>query len=127
MRSQMIWRDAQLASATVIADDVRLLTFDVDGAVPAFDPGSHINIRVPIDGRPAIRTYTAIPAAPGQLAVAVKLHPHSRGGSRRMWAMNEGERVQMTLPENRFELSWRAPHYLLIAGRHRDHADLRHG
>ena len=116
MRSQMIWCDAQLARATVIADDVRLLTFDVDGPVPAFDPGSHINIRVPIDGRPAIRTYTAIPAAPGQLAVAVKLHPNSRGGSRQMWAMGEGERVQLTLPENRFELSWRAPHYLLIAG-----------
>jgi vanillate O-demethylase ferredoxin subunit len=116
MRSQRIWADARLAQASVIAEDVRLLTFDVDAAVPEFDPGSHINIAVDIGGRPAVRTYTAIPSARGAVAVAVKLHPQSRGGSRRMWAMEIGEKVRLTLPENRFELSWRAPHYLLLAG-----------
>jgi ferredoxin-NADP reductase len=46
----------------------------------------------------------------------VKLHPNSRGGSRQMWAMRAGDCVRLTLPENRFELSWRAKHYLLLAG-----------
>lgn len=116
MRSQLVWCDATLVAAETVAEDVRLLTFDVEGSVPQFDPGSHVNIRVAIDGRPAIRTYTAIPAPAGRIAIAVKLHRQSRGGSRHMWAMTEGERVRLTLPENRFELSWRAPHYLLVAG-----------
>lgn len=116
MRSQRIWSDARLARAEVIAEDVRLLTFDVDAPLLEFDPGSHVNVAVDIGGRAAVRTYTAIPSGPGTVAVAVKLHPQSRGGSRRMWAMEVGETVRLTLPENRFELSWRARHYLLLAG-----------
>jgi ferredoxin-NADP reductase len=50
------------------------------------------------------------------LSVAVKLHSQSRGGSRFMWTLREGDLVRLTVPENRFELSWRAPHYLLLAG-----------
>ncbi len=52
MRGQRIWADARLAQASVIAEDVPLLTFDVDAPVPEFDPGSHINIAVDI-GRAA--------------------------------------------------------------------------
>ncbi len=33
-----------------------------------------------------------------------------------MWAMESARQVRLTLPENRFELSWRAPHYLLAGG-----------
>ncbi len=116
MRNRIEWRDAKVAETKQIADDVRLVSFAVDGSVPRFDPGSHINVRVEIGGAPAIRTYTAIPAESGHLVVAVKLHPQSRGGSRFMWGLEKGQPVRLTLPENRFELSWRAGHYLLIAG-----------
>ena len=116
MRNRVEWRDAKVAETSEIAEDVRLISFAVEGSVPRFDAGSHINIAVTIDGAPAIRTYTAIPAEAGHLAVAVKLHPQSRGGSRFMWGLEKGQAVRLTLPENRFELSWRAGHYLLIAG-----------
>ena len=116
MRNRVEWRDANVAETRQIADDVRLISFKVDGSVPRFDPGSHITIRVEIDGAPAIRTYTAIPTEAGHLAVAVKLHPQSRGGSRFMWQLEPGTAVRVSLPENRFELSWRAGHYLLLAG-----------
>lgn len=116
MRNKVEWRDAKVAQIRQIAEDVRYIGFAVDGPVPRFDPGSHSNIRVEIDGEAANRTYTVIPAPPGQLAVAVKLHPQSRGGSRYMWSLEEGQDVRLTLPENRFELSWRAKHYLLLAG-----------
>ncbi|MFW8642706.1 flavin reductase family protein [Rhizobium beringeri] len=33
-----------------------------------------------------------------------------------VWDEPSGDVTEMTTPENRFELSWRAPHYLLIAG-----------
>ena len=116
MRNRVEWRDAHVLETRRIADDVRHIVFDVDGPVPRFDPGSHINVRVEINGAAAVRTYTALPAPPGRLAAAVKLHPHSRGGSRHMWGLAPGEAVRLPLPENRFELGWRAGHYLLIAG-----------
>lgn len=116
MRNKVEWRDAKVAELRQIAEDVRYIGFAVDGPVPRFDPGSHSNIRVEIDGEAANRTYTVIPAPPGQIAVAVKLHPKSRGGSRYMWSLEEGQDVRLTLPENRFELSWWAKHYLLLAG-----------
>lgn len=116
MRNKVEWRDAKVAEIRQIAEDVRYIGFAVDGPVPRFDPGSHSNIRVEINGEAANRTYTVIPAPPGQIAVAVKLHPQSRGGSRYMWSLEVGQDVRLTLPENRFELSWRAKHYLLLAG-----------
>lgn len=116
MRNRVEWRDARVADIVQIADDVRQITFAVDGAVPRFDPGSHSNFRVEIEGQVANRTYTVVPAPRGHIAVAVKLHPQSRGGSRFMWSLETGQAVRLTLPENRFELSWRAGHYLLLAG-----------
>ncbi|MHA6296858.1 PDR/VanB family oxidoreductase [Devosia sp. CAU 1758] len=116
MRNKVEWRDARVAAVRQIADDVRQISFAVDGPVSRFDPGSHSNFRVEIDGEAANRTYTVIPAPAGQIAAAVKLHPQSRGGSRYMWSLQAGDAVRLTLPENRFELSWRARHYLLLAG-----------
>ena len=116
MRIRTEWRRARVATASIAAEGVRLLTFAVPGPLPAFQPGSHMNFAVAIDGRRVIRTYSCIPTSEGHLAVAVKLHPHSRGGSRFMWELKPGDGIELTLPENRFELSWRAQHYLLIAG-----------
>lgn len=110
------WRKARLMEIGNPTDDVRMLTFAVEGALPAFDPGSHSQIRVSIAGQPAIRTYTVLASPAGTLRIAVKLHENSRGGSRFIWSMKPGDETQMTVPENRFELSWRAPKYLLIAG-----------
>jgi ferredoxin-NADP reductase len=116
MRNRVEWRDARVTDIRLVADDVRAITFAVDGDLPRFDPGSHTNIMVEIGGKAAVRTYTVVPSAPDHLAVAVKLHPQSRGGSRHMWSLEPGQAVRLTVPENRFELSWRARHYLLLAG-----------
>lgn len=116
MRNAMEWRSATVTLTLQIAEDVRLLEFVVEGGLPPFDPGSHSNFRVSIGGAPAVRTYSLTPAPAGHLRVAVKLHAHSRGGSRFMWGLEAGDRLELTLPENRFQLSWRAPCYLLLAG-----------
>jgi ferredoxin-NADP reductase len=110
------WRKATLLSTQYPAADVRELTFAVEGPLPAFDPGSHAQIRVQIGGQPAIRTYTILPSPSGTLRIAVKKHEISRGGSAFIWTLQPGDETEMTLPENRFELSWRAKKYLLIAG-----------
>ncbi len=116
MRNRVEWRDASLIESRRVAEDVRYLEFEVEGGAPRFDPGSHSSIRVEIEGESAIRTYTVIPAPAGRIAMAVKLHPQSRGGSRFMWSLAPGQAVRLTLPENRFELNWRAGQYLLLAG-----------
>ncbi|WP_339151154.1 FAD-binding oxidoreductase (plasmid) [Rhizobium sp. T1473] len=116
MRSRQEWRQARVIDIAHPTEDVRAVTFAVNGPLSAFDPGSHTNIRVMIHDAPAIRTYTVLPSAPGTLKIAVKLHPNSRGGSAWVWSLNPGDVTEMTTPENRFELSWRASHYLLIAG-----------
>jgi len=116
MRATTDWRKAQVKSTEIIAKGVRKLTFVVDGDLNPFDAGSHTNIRVEINGTPTVRTYTCLPGEPGTLNIAVKSHPQSRGGSRFMWTLAQGDEVELSAPENRFELSWNAPHYLLMAG-----------
>ncbi|QLF71896.1 oxidoreductase (plasmid) [Peteryoungia desertarenae] len=116
MRSKQEWRKARVIAIDTPAEDVRAVTFAVEGLESAFDPGSHTNIKVMVKGQPAIRTYTVIPSDAGTLRIAVKLHPNSRGGSAFIWSLSIGDETEMTEPENRFELSWRASHYLLIAG-----------
>lgn len=116
MLSKQEWRKAVVHDVSMPAEDVRMVTFAVDGLTGIHDPGSHTHIRVQINGAPAVRTYTVIPSVSGTLAIAVKLHPNSRGGSAFVWTLKPDDRIEMTLPENRFELSWRASRYLLVAG-----------
>ncbi|MQB40977.1 PDR/VanB family oxidoreductase [Rhizobium sp. ICMP 5592] len=116
MRSRLEWRKARVIEARTIAEDVRAVTFAIEGLPAGFDPGSHTNIRVRINGELAIRTYTVLPGPHGTLSIAVKRHPNSRGGSVFIWQLQPGDETELTEPENRFELSWRASRYLLIAG-----------
>lgn len=116
MRNRLEWRRGIVTRAETIAADVRLLDFAVDGALPRFDPGSHSNFKVSLGEGQAIRTYSCLPAPAGHIRVAVKQHEHSRGGSRFMWGLEAGTAIELSVPENRFELAWRAPYYLLMAG-----------
>ena len=116
MRSSLEWRTARIEAVEQIAGDIRMMEFSVGGPLPRFEPGSHINIRVQIGKDRTTRTYTCLPAGTGRLRVAVKRHAHSRGGSRFMWSLAPGAAVELTVPENRFELSWRGAPSLLIAG-----------
>lgn len=116
MKQGQDWRSARVADVRQIARDIRRLVFDVDGGAPAFDAGSHLAIRVGLGAGAALRSYTCVPCDAGQLAIAVKLHPRSRGGSRYIWSLGVGDRVQLRMPENHFPLAWNAPEYVLLAG-----------
>lgn len=116
MKNRVEWRPAEVAAVEHIAADVAMIEFRVEGPLPRFEPGSHLNIRVAIGGDRTTRTYTCLPARPGHLRVAVKRHANSRGGSAFMWSLAPGAAVELTVPENRFELSWRGAPCLLMAG-----------
>ncbi|MXN67176.1 2Fe-2S iron-sulfur cluster binding domain-containing protein [Stappia sp. GBMRC 2046] len=116
MKGRQEWRGAVVTRAQSIADGIRLIEFAVEGGLPPFEPGSHVSVEVMIEGAPAIRSYTCVSSDAGHIRLAVKRHENSRGGSRFMWTLVEGARLRITLPENRFALSWRASSYLLLAG-----------
>ncbi|MDQ0313698.1 PDR/VanB family oxidoreductase [Amorphus orientalis] len=116
MKGRLDWRDAKVVRAETIAADIRQIEFDVAGGVPAFQPGSHVTVSVALDHGRAERSYSCLPAPAGRIRIAVKRHEASRGGSRYMWRLAEGDEVRLSLPENRFELSWQTRDYLLVAG-----------
>src|SRR5712671_5580685 len=86
------------------------------GALPAFTPGSHIDVHV-ADG--LVRQYSLC-SPPGETAsyrIAVKKEPASRGGSQAMHErVREGSELSISAPRNNFALDPRAGHHLLIAG-----------
>lgn len=118
MKGKLNWRKAIVTGISDAAPDVRVIEFAVEDAetVFAFSPGSHTTFELPLDGGAVHRSYSCLPSPPGTIRVGVKRHAISRGGSTHMWTLAPGTDVKLSLPENRFELSWRAPSYLLVAG-----------
>lgn len=115
MKGRLDWRAATVVSVEE-RGPVRIIECAPEGAVGAFDPGSHTNFEVRLADGIGTRSYSCLPAPRGRIRVGVRTHAQSRGGSAFMWTLKQGDRVRMSMPENRFALSWRAPKCLLVAG-----------
>jgi vanillate O-demethylase ferredoxin subunit len=86
------------------------------GAEP-YPIGSHISVGVLIDGRPETRCYSLVGESnPAGYRVAVRLASDSRGGSRYMWTLKPGARVEVSSPASLLEVDWSKKSYCLIAG-----------
>ncbi|MGV7219187.1 ferredoxin reductase [Bradyrhizobium sp. UFLA05-112] len=108
---------ARLRATRDLTPDVRLFEIEPDYPSAKVTPGSHIDVLVPIDGRPQLRSYSLVgPCADGLYRIAVKRVASSRGGSVGMWRLKAGERLTIFEPRNSFELSYGRPDYLLLAG-----------
>jgi dimethylamine monooxygenase subunit B len=80
-------------------------------------PGSHIGVAVLIDGQPARRSYSLVANNdPGTYRIAVRRAPDSRGGSRAMWNLQPGARIEISTPASLIEIDWSRRNYCLIAG-----------
>jgi vanillate monooxygenase ferredoxin subunit len=117
MRYDARWFGAGLVAARDVAAGVREIEIAPDGGALPHAPGSHIDIRVTVNGRPDLRSYSLIgePQA-GLYRIAVKAQERSRGGSLFMGSLAPGDRVEVSAPIDGFELGLAAPAYLLIAG-----------
>lgn len=113
-----IWQRATLASIRDLTPTIRLFELEPAGRLPAWTPGSHIRVRVDVGGRPEVRCYSLIDNGSGdaRLRVAVKLSENGLGGSRAMWALKPGAAIEISGPDNHFELGLGAPSYTLVAG-----------
>ena len=70
-----------------------------------------------IDGRPETRSYSLVgDFSPDGYRIAVRRAPDSRGGSRYMWSLKPGARIEVSTPASLFEIDWTRKSYCLIAG-----------
>lgn len=118
MRFVETWMPATLVATRDLAPDIRefLIRPDQsDGA--AYPVGSHINVAVSIDGQPETRSYSLVgEASPPGFRIAVRRAEDSRGGSRYMWSLQPGARLEITRPASLLAVDWTREHYCLVAG-----------
>lgn len=100
------------------ADDI--LSFEFvrpgEGELPAFSAGSHIHVDI---GEGLSRQYSLCndPSETHRYVIAVLKEEESRGGSKAMHELKEGQEICISSPENHFELASRgASFHLLLAG-----------
>jgi ferredoxin-NADP reductase len=88
-----------------------------NGRLQPYPAGSHIGVTVLIDGQPARRSYSLVENSDaGTYRIAVRLAPDSRGGSRGMWNLPAGARIEISNPASLLEIDWTRKNYCLIAG-----------
>jgi vanillate monooxygenase ferredoxin subunit len=109
-------QNAIIRRVCIEAEDIRSIELvGADGApLPPFEAGAHIDVHT----GDLIRQYSLINtiASDGSYRIAVKLEPNSRGGSRFMHALAEGEALKIGLPRNNFAPHPDAAHSVLLAG-----------
>ena len=92
-----------------------------EGGIRPWTVGSHLQLRVQLDGRDEIRNYSLVglpdePAAAEVYRIAVRRAEPGRGGSRWLWQRETGDELLIGEPNNHFEIGFKAPHTLLVAG-----------
>ncbi len=91
----------------------------VEGGLPPFSPGSHIQVAMPGEVREIRNAYSLCsdPADTTGYTIAVRLQENSRGGSQFMHTrVRVGDRLSITPPANFFAPVWQARKHLLVAG-----------
>lgn len=103
----------KIARVTRLAEEtVGLLLRPVQGKLPTWEPGAHIDLVLPSG---LVRQYSLAGARDGGFEVAVLREPDGRGGSAEIHRLKAGTRIGWRGPRNKFPLV-DAPSYLFIAG-----------
>jgi dimethylamine monooxygenase subunit B len=118
MRFEKIWGPATVIATRDVAPRIREILIRPDQfSAAAYPVGSHIKVGVTIDGRPDVRSYSLVGEAdPAGCRIAVRLAEDSRGGSRAMWSLVKGARLNITAPASLFQVDWQRRNYCLVAG-----------
>jgi ferredoxin-NADP reductase len=118
MRSTQNWLEASVISLRDVTPTVR--EFEIrpaQGTAAHWQAGAHLQMQVLVNGKGQIRSYSLVGLPDGHsFRIAVKRMDGGRGGSRAMWQLAAGDQLQISEPQNHFQLDLSAPHYLLIAG-----------
>lgn len=124
MKSSERWMPAIVEAVRQLSPTVRgLVVRPLAGVVP-WTAGSHLRVRLVIDGREEVRHYSLLglprtSLAEGHYSIAVKRAEPSHGGSRAMWALAAGDALTIAGPDNHFDMPLAgssAPQTMLLAG-----------
>ncbi len=121
MKTAQIWTEAHIHALRDLTPTVREITLKpTNGALP-HQAGGHLQMQVLVNQgaavRPHTRSYSLIGQPDGEFyRIAVKRLDEGRGGSKAMWQLAVGDRLQISEPQNHFPLDLAAPAYLLVAG-----------
>lgn len=119
MKSDLQWMQAQVVALRDVTPTVREFELRPDGGFAgAHEPGAHLQVQVmTAQGKVQTRSYSLVGEGDGRCwRIAVKRLDDGRGGSLAMWRLAEGDRLQVSAPQNHFPLDLSAPGYLLVAG-----------
>jgi len=117
MKSSNTWHPAHLRAHRKLSATVREFEIRPEGGVRPWTVGSHLKVKVLVDGREETRSYSLVGLPdPEVYRIAVKLAPEGHGGSRHMWSLEDGEELTVGEPDNHFEPRLAAPQFLLVAG-----------
>lgn len=110
--------EVRLAEIETVARDTNVYTFrrPDGGALPAYEPGAHIDIHLP---NGLVRQYSLLNPNddPNSYAVAIKRDARSRGGSSYIFdSLKVGDTLEIGVPRNNFPLVEDAAHVVLFAG-----------
>lgn len=100
--SQKRWSQAVVVSATARAKSVVELLLRYDHTISEAIEGSHLDVEVTIDHKPATRSYSVVRREGHELAIAVALSTASRGGSQFMHSLRPGMVIGTTQPLTTF-------------------------
>jgi ferredoxin-NADP reductase len=118
MKVAAVWEQAAIAATSDVTPTVRefLIKPSSHQGVRWAD-GSHLQIRVMVNGVQQLRHYSLVGHSDGEhYRIAVKRMDGGRGGSKAMWALQTHDALTISGPHNHFTLVRSAPAYLLVAG-----------
>ncbi|TJW92215.1 oxidoreductase, partial [Neisseria gonorrhoeae] len=109
---------ATLVATRDLAPGIREFILRPDGyACAPYPVGSHIKVSVFIAGQADVRSYSLVGEAdPRGYRIAVRFAEDSRGGSRYLWSLQPGARLDVTSPSSLLQVDWQRQHYCLVAG-----------
>ena len=117
MKSSNTWHPAHVRVHRDLSPTVREFEIRPEGGVKPWTVGSHLKVKVTIDGREETRSYSLVGLHDPQVyRIAVKRAEPGQGGSRHMWSLQDGDELTIGEPDNHFELAFNAPQFLLVAG-----------
>lgn len=112
--------EVQVTAVRQLTPVVREFSFRaIDGTLPGFSCGSHVQVILPTEGRTLRNAYSLLgdPRDTGVYRIAVRLQETSRGGSRYLHEqVRVGDRLHIGAPSNLFALHSQARHHILVAG-----------
>jgi ferredoxin-NADP reductase len=118
MRFIETWTQATLVATRDLTPSIReFLLRPQNFTRAAYPVGSHIDVAVTIDGRPETRSYSLVGECGADgYRIAVWHAEESRGGSRYMWSLTPGARLNITSPSSLLSIDWTRRNYCLVAG-----------